>query len=108
VKQLQWFQRRVNLVWSATLFLSIALLLFLTTIFSVLFVGREVRIGLVGATTLVAGLICISVAVWLDFSEIVLARQTLSEELLNAMRDATRKNAVQPRTKAGDTADGAE
>ena len=96
------------MVWAATLFLSFALLLFLTTVFSVLFVGQEVRFGLIGATTMVAGLTCICIAVWLDFSEIVLARRTLSEELVHAVRDATRRNTVRTRSDAGDTAGGAE
>lgn len=84
-RQLGLFRRRVSLVWSATVCLSIALLLFLLTVLLVIFVERQARLGVVGAVTLVAGLGCITLAVWLDLSEIVLARRTMAEEFADVL-----------------------
>jgi hypothetical protein len=80
-RQLVWFRMRVELLWAATAALSAALLLFLITIFAVLFVERNDRLSTLGAVTLIAGLGGIATAVGLDLSEIVIARRTMDEEL---------------------------
>lgn len=79
--QLLLFRRRIIAVWAASALLSIALLLFLGTVLSVILSAREARLGWVGAACLVSGLVLMVGAVSLELYEIRLARFAVDAEL---------------------------
>lgn len=79
--QLLLFRRRIIAVWAASALLSIALLLFLGTVLSVILSTHEARLGWVGAACLVSGLVLMVGAVSLELYEIRLARFAVDAEL---------------------------
>ena len=66
---------------AAQLLLSLALLLFVATVLVVLFSVHAMRLGPIGVTTLIAGLIAVAAAIGLELYEIGLARLTVAGEL---------------------------
>jgi len=85
--QLLLFRRRVIAVWAASALLSLALLLFLGTVLSVILSRHEARLGLVGAGCLVCGLLLMVGAISLELVEIRLARFAVDAELSDIFRD---------------------
>ena len=79
--QLRLFHRRITAMWAASGALLMALLSFLVTVLSLLFVHRTAHVFMVGAGSIVAGLVFILVAVLLELYEIGLARLTVAGEL---------------------------
>ena len=74
-------------MWAASTLLSLALLAFIATVLAVLFSVRTTRIGPVGITTLITGLIFVAVAVGLELYEIGLARLTVAGELADVFSE---------------------
>ena len=76
--QLRLFHRRIAAMWAASGALLMALLSFLVTVLSLLFVHRTPHVFVVGASSIVAGLVFILIAVLLELYEIGLARLTIA------------------------------
>lgn len=85
--QLVLFRRRIVAVWGATALLSLALLLFLGTVLSVILSTHEARLGWVGAGCLVCGLVLMTGAVVLELYEIRFARLVVDAELSDVFTD---------------------
>lgn len=81
MRQISLFHRRVTAMWLASALLSLAIISFVVTVLSVIFAVRQTQIDLVGAATLIIGLVLIGVAVLVDLYEIRLARLTIAGEL---------------------------
>lgn len=79
--QMRIFHKRVSAVWAASALLSMAQLLFLTTVLSVIFDTRHLRLDWWGAVCLILGLALMAGAVLLELYEIRLARLTVAGEL---------------------------
>ena len=80
-QQLRLFHRRIAALWAASGALLMALLSFLVTVLSLIFVQRAARISAVGAASVVVGLLFILIAVTLELYEIGLARLTTAGDL---------------------------
>ncbi len=86
-RQLLLFRRRIIAVWGASALLSLALLLFVGTVLSVILSTHEARLGWVGAGCLVGGLALMAGAISLELYEIRLARLAVDAELSDIFRD---------------------
>ncbi|MBC8101185.1 MAG: DUF2721 domain-containing protein [Cytophagales bacterium] len=95
-RQLVLFQRRLSLIWSATVALSVAMLLFVVTVIALVFGQQEARLGIVGSVTLVAGLVGVGLSIWLDLYEIVWARQTTALEFADALNTSAPASPTKP------------
>ncbi len=80
-QQLALFQRREIAIWATTLALSLSLLCFLNTIFSVMLVEHFQRLATSGAVSLVAGLTVMLLGIVIELHEIYLARLTMQVEI---------------------------
>jgi hypothetical protein len=80
-RQIGLFRRRILAVWLTSTLLSLALLSFIGTVLSVIVAERQARIGVVGAATLIIGLVLVGSSVTVDLHEIRLARLTIAGEL---------------------------
>ncbi len=79
--QLRLFHRRISAMWAASGALLMALLSFLVTVLTVVFIRHEARSVVAGAASIVVGLGFILLAVVLELWEIGLARLTVAGEL---------------------------
>ncbi len=86
-RQLGLFHRRITAMWAASTLLSLALLAFIATVLAVLFSVRTMRLGPIGITTLIVGLVFVAVAVGLELYEISLARLTVAGELADVFEE---------------------
>ena len=86
-RQLRLFHHRIMAMWAASTLLSLSLLAFITTVLVVLFSVHTSRIGPVGITTLITGLIFVAAAVGLELYEISLARLTVAGELADVFSE---------------------
>lgn len=80
-KQIRLDHRRITAMWAGSAFLSLALLLFLGTVVSVIFAGRATLINTLGAAFLLGGLTLLALAFVLELYEIRLARLAVAGEL---------------------------
>ena len=92
-QQLRLFHRRIAALWAASGALLMALLSFLVTVLSLVFVQHTSHISVVGAASIVVGLVFILIAVMLELYEIGLARLTTAGELRTCSLAA---NKVEP------------
>lgn len=79
--QLRLFHHRIVAMWAASGALLMSLLSFLVTVVTLLFVHRITHITMVGAASILIGLVFVVVAVILELYEIGLARLTTAGDL---------------------------
>ncbi len=80
-KQLRLFHQRLAAMWAASMFLSFALLSFLVTVLSLVFLQHSSRLGIIGSASILLGLAFILCAILMELYETGLARLTTAGEL---------------------------
>ena len=80
-QQLCYFERRMGAMWLCSFLLTLALVGFVAMILEVIFVTKSHHLDLLGAASLIAGLVLMLLACAIELYEIYLSRLTAHEEL---------------------------